>query len=139
MLSEDGRWDPATALGLRSSERVLVVGIPAFLPWLTELYAARPENLVGARKPSEIEAFLKEGQHFDRVILTKETAYSHDHLLRAGAMHAQLVFFPSDDGWQADRSVEFYYPEARSWKFDTTFGPVAVVEPHGPSWRLLYA
>ena len=139
MRSEDGIWDPATAIGLRSSDRVLVIGNPAFMPWLTQVFVADPDNLVSVRKASEIEALLHGGAHFDRVIIARETAYSHDHLLRAGAFHTQLICFPTDDGWSIDQSIEFYYPTARRWRFETTFGPAVVAEPAGASWRMLYA
>lgn len=140
MVSEDGRWDPATALGIKSSDRVLVVGNAAFLPWLPPIFEnIHEDNLVSARKVSEIEALLHEGHHFDKIILARETTYSHDHVLRAGAFKAQLIYFPQDDGWQFEQSVEFYYPGARTWKFDTTFGPAIIAEPHGASWRMLYA
>ncbi len=139
MTSEDGRWDPATVLGLRSSDRVLVVGNPAFLTWLTQVFVERPDNLISVRRTAEVEALLKEGRGFDRVVLSRETPYSHDHVLRAGAMHAQLVCFPADDGWSVEQSVEFYYPDARMWKLDSTFGTIVVAEPHGASWRMLYA
>ncbi len=139
MQSEGGRWDPATVIGLRSSDRVLVVGNPAFLPWLVQVFDQRPQNLVAVRRVSDIEALLHAGEHFDRVILAREASYSHDHVLRAGAFGAQLVVFPQDDGWQVEQSVEFYYPMARTWKFDSTFGTIIVAEPHGSSWRFFNA
>ena len=137
MQSENGVWDPATALGLRNSDRVLVIGNPAFIPWLTQLFASNPDALVSAKRPSEIEALLHEGAVFDRVIIPRETVYSHDHLLRAGALRAQLICFPSDDGWSVEQSADFYYPTARRWRFETTFGTAVVVEPAGASWRML--
>jgi len=138
-VSENDRWDPATVTGLRSSERVLVIGNPAFLPWLTTLFEKHPDNLVAVRKISEIEALLHEGAHFDRVLLTRETTYSHDHVLRAGAFGAQLICFPADDGWSIEQSVQFYYPDANFRKFDSTFGIVIIAEPYGFSWRLFNA
>jgi len=137
MQSEGDRWDPATAAGVKSSDRVLVVGNPAFLPWLPPVFDAQPGNLVAVRRMSEIEALLRTGQRFDKVILARETTYSHDHVLRAGAFGAQLIYFPQDDGWQFEQSVEFYYPGARVWKLDSTFGQVIIAEPHGASWRVL--
>jgi hypothetical protein len=137
MVSEDGRWDPATITGVKSSDRVLVVGNPAFLPWLGLIFEKHPGNLVAVRRISEIEALLKAGEKFDKIILARETAYSHDHLLRAGAFHAQLIYFPQDDGWQFEQSMEFYYPTSRMWKFDSTFGTVVIAEPEGASWRIL--
>jgi hypothetical protein len=138
MQSENGRWDPATVIGLKSSDRVLVVGNAAFLPWLPPVFDKSEHNLVSVRKVSEIETLLHEGQHFDKIILARETAYSHDHVLRAGAFGAQLVYFPQDDGWQFEQSVEFYYPGVRTWKFDSTFGQVIIAEPHGASWRVIH-
>ena len=139
MQSENDRWDPATVIGIKSSDRVLVVGNPAFLPWLTVVFEKYPDNLVAVRKVSEIETLMHENQHFDKVILTRETTYSHDHLLRAGAFGAQLICFPTDDGWTTEQSIEFYYPEVRTWKFDSTFGPIVIAEPHGASWRVIHA
>lgn len=111
------------------------MGNPAFLPWLVQLFASAPQNLVSARRSSEIEALVRDGRGFDRLIVSREVPYSHDHVLRAAALGAQLVCFPADDGWEVEQSVEFYYPTARSWKFDSTFGTVIVAEPHGSSWR----
>jgi hypothetical protein len=139
MVNENGRWDPATVTGLKSSDKVLVIGNAAFLPWLTVLFEKHSENLVSVRKISEIEALLHEGVHFDRIILTRETTYSHDHVLRAGAFGAQLICFPTDDGWSIEQSVEFYYPEAIVRKSDSTFGTIVVAEPHGFSWRMFNA
>jgi len=138
-VNENGRWDPATVTGLRSSERVLVIGNPAFLPWLTTLFEKHPDNLISVRKISEIEALLHEGAHFDRVILTRETTYSHDHILRAGAFGAQLICFPADDGWSIEQSVQFYYPDAMGWEFDSTFGKIIINQPYGFSWRMFNA
>lgn len=139
MVSEEGRWDPATVTGLKSSDRILVIGNPAFLPWLTTLFEKHQENLYAVRKISEVEAMLHDGLHFDRIILTRETAYSHDHILRAGAFGAQLICFPTDDGWTIEQSVQFYYPDAQFRKFDSTFGTIVIAEPHGFSWRMFNA
>jgi hypothetical protein len=139
MQNENGLWDPATALGLRNFDHVLVIGNAAFIPWLTQLFAQTSDHLVSVRRPAEIETLLHEGYKFDRMILPKETVYSHDHLLRVAALGAQLICFPTDDGWSIDQSIEFYYPTARRWKFETTYGTVMVAEPVGASWRLLYS
>jgi hypothetical protein len=72
------------------------------------------------------------------MVLAREVQYSHDHVLLAAALRAQLVCFPADDGWQLEQSVEFYYPDARTWRFDTTFGFAVAAEPRGPSWRILH-
>jgi hypothetical protein len=138
MVSEEGRWDPATALGLRSSERALVVGNPAFLPWIGTLYEHRPENLEAARKPNDIATLVRDGQEFRWMVLAREVPYSHDHVLLAAALAAELVCFPSDDGWQMEQSIEFYYPDAPIWRFDTTFGIAVAAAPRGPSWRVIH-
>jgi hypothetical protein len=138
MVNEDGKWDPATVTGIRSNERVLVIGNPAFMPWLTLLFERNTQNLVSVRKVSEIEALLHEGQHFDRIILPRETPYSHDHILRTAVFRAQLICFPTDDGWSIEQSVQFYYPDAQVRKFDSTFGTVIIAEPFGTSWRMIY-
>jgi len=138
MQSENDRWDPATVIGLSSADRVLVIGNPAFLPWLRWIFEERPAHLVATKKVSEVERLLANGEQFTHIILTRETQYTHDHLLRAGAFRAKLVVFPADDGWAVEQSAEFYYPEARAWKLDSMFGPIFMVEPQGSSWRMLH-
>lgn len=140
MTSEDGRWDPATVVGLRSSDQVLVIGNPAMMPWIGPIFENREDNLLSARRPTELEALLRDGRRFDKMILSRETQFSHDHLLRAAAFGAQLVFFPQSEGaaWQVEQSLDFYYPGARMWKLDSTFGPVLVAEPQGCSWRMIF-
>jgi hypothetical protein len=138
MTNEGDRWDPATVLGLHSADRVLVIGNPAFLPWLRPLFTKAPERLVAAKKTNELERLLNSGEQFTHIILTRETNYTHDHLLRAGAFRAKLVVFPADDGWSVEQSVTFYYPDARWWRLDSMFGVAVIVEPLGSSWRVLH-
>lgn len=138
MQNEGGKWDPATVLGLRTNEVVLVIGNPTFLPWLTTFFSEHPDNVVAARKPSEVEQLMREGHQFDRVILAKETQYSHDHLLRAAALRGQLVYFPQSDGWDFEQSVNFYYPEANIRKFDSMFGTIMTADAKGASWRIIH-
>jgi hypothetical protein len=138
MVSEAGVWDPATVLGIKSSDKVLVIGNAAFLPWLAPIFEQYEHNLVSAKRNSELEYLLHENEHFDKVILARETPFSNDHVLRAAAFKAQLIYFPQDDGWQFEQSVEFYYPGVRVWKFDTTFGPAVMAEPYGASWRIIH-
>ena len=138
MQSEAGVWDPATVLGLRSNEVVLVVGNSAFLPWLTSFFQDKDGHLLSAKRSSEVEQHMRDGHHFDKVILAKETQYTHDHLLRAAALRAQLVYFPQDDGWQFEQSVQFYYPEATVRRFDSTFGSVMTADVYGASWRVIH-
>lgn len=138
MQNEGNLWDPATVLGLRKNEIVLVIGNPAFLPWLTVFFSEAPHHLVAVKRPSEIEQLMRDGHHFDKIILAKETQYSHDHLLRAAALRGQLVYFPQDDGWQFEQSVEFYYPEANVRKFESTFGPIMTADAYGASWRIIH-
>ena len=136
MQSEDGKWDPATITGIKSSDRILVIGNAAFMPWLAQV---NPDNVVEVRKVSEIETLLRNNEHFDKIIVAREVQFTNDHILRAGAFKAQLIVFPTDDGWQFDQAFEFYYAGANVWKFESTFGPVIVAEPVGVSWRMLYA
>lgn len=138
MTSENGLWDPATVLGLRRNESVLVIGNPAFLPWLTTFFSEAPDQLLAVKKTSELEALLKERRVFDRVILSRETSYTHDYLLRSAAHKAQLVVFPKDDGWQIEQAIQFYYPEANIRKFESTFGPIMTTDAFGASWRIIY-
>ena len=139
MSNENGLWDPATVIGLRSSDHIVVVGNPAFLPWLPSIFAHNPGGLTSVRKASELEALLRSGRQFDRMILNRETDYSHDYALLAGAARLQLVAFPRDDGWSIEQSIEFYYPDCRRWSFDSTFGRITVAEPAGFSWRFFDA
>lgn len=136
--SEDGRWDPATVLGVKPNDRVLVAGNPAFMPWLAPIFESPGAigMVLGARKLSELESQLRD-QAIDKLLIARETQYSHDHLLLAGAHHAQLVTFPPDDGWQVEQSIEFYYPDARWWRLDSTFGAAIIAEPHGASWKVI--
>lgn len=128
-------------IGLKSSDHVLVIGNPAFLTWLPPVFERYPEHLKSARKHSQIDAIVRSGEQFDKLILTRETAYTHEHTLYAGALRAQLVVFPRSEGdaFHVEQSVEFYYPGARIWKLDSTFGPVLVAEPYGASWRIVHA
>jgi hypothetical protein len=139
MTSEDGRWDPATVLGLRSTDSVLVAGNPAMMPWLTTFFQENIGQVVAARRPSELEQLLHLGTRFDKFILSRETTFTADHLLRAGAFRAALVTFPTDSGWAVEQAMDVYYPTGRWWRFDSTFGPVVVAHPWGASWRVLYA
>lgn len=138
MTNEDGRWDPATVLGLRNTDDVLVVGNAALLPWLTTFFQDKPDRLVSVKRLGDVEAYIRDGQVFDRLIIAKETGWSNDHVLRAAALKAQLVVFPKDDGWQVENAVEFYYPGANCWRLETTYGYVTVAEPHGASWRIIH-
>jgi hypothetical protein len=143
MQSEEGRFDPATVTGIKSSDQVLVVGNPAFLPWLTSMFGEQPHtgNLITARKPGNLDALLKNGSRFDKLVLTRETAYTHEHALYAGAFRAQLVAFPKNEGeaFHIEQSIEFYYPGVRVVRLDSTFGPVVIASPVGASWRVIHA
>jgi hypothetical protein len=137
MVSEGNRWDPATVTGVKSSDRVLVTGNPALIPWLGLIFEQYPNNLQSARKASDIEARMLAGEIFDKVILPREATYSHDHLLRAGVFGAQLIMFPKDEGevYALEQSFQFYYPTSRRWVLDSTYGTIFIMEPQGSSWR----
>lgn len=139
---EDGKYDPYTVLGLKSTDAVLVIGNPAFLPWLTYEHG----DVYDARRAADAEKLIRDGTRFDRVIIGRETQFSNDHILRAGALIERarhgtglLVYFPKDEGeaWQFKESVEFYYPGARTWEHKSSFGDIITAEPIGASWRLI--
>lgn len=141
---EDGKYDPFTVLGLKRTDTVLVLGNPAFLPWLTYEH----DQVVEARRAADAEKLIREGHRFDRVIIGRETQFSNDHILRAGALlernthgNGLLVYFPKDDGeaWQFKESLEFYYPNCRTWEHRSSFGDIITAEPFGASWRLIAA
>lgn len=139
--SEDGRWDPATVIGLKRTDEVLVLGNSAFVPWLNEV----TDHVTEAAKAADAEALLADDRSYDKVIVGRESSFSNDHLLRAAAMlngksgPGIIVFFPKDPGsdWQFKESLEFYFPRARTWESECTFGRVIMSEIHGSSWRMV--
>jgi hypothetical protein len=138
MQSESGKWDPATVIGLKSHDEVLVIGNPAWMPWLFQV----AHDISSVKKLSELEQLVREGEEFDKIVVARETSMNHEFfafagpLLKRGENESGLfVVFPPDDGWNADEGMNFYYPEARTWKIDTTFGRAFIAEPLGTSWR----
>ena len=140
--SESGRYDPLTVLGWQKHDTILVFGNSAFIPWLHQEGAM----VWDAPRPREAEQFLKDGSKFNRIVIDRAVTFSQDHVLRAGALlegpyggPGQLIFFPKDDGsaFEFRSTVEFYYPTARVWNLDTTYGPVIIAEIGGKSWRML--
>jgi hypothetical protein len=139
MESENGVWDPASVVGLRETDEVLVVGNPAFMPWLTSV----ARDLTSVRKLSELATLAQEGEEFDKVIIPRETSFSAEHVMFAGPLlktgGGLIVVFPPDDGWTVQRAIDFYYPDARNWDLETTFGRVLVSQLDGVSWRFYNA
>lgn len=139
MRSEGERWDPATVCGLHNLQEVLVVGNAAFMPWLTEVC----KDVTSIRKPTELAQLARDGEQFDRVIISRETTFTPELIASIGPLlrnesehsHGLMIAFPSDDGWAIEQATNFYYPEAREWAFDTTFGAVLIAELNGVSWR----
>lgn len=135
---EDGVFDPATVIGLCNADVVVVFGNPALIPWLKEV---PNDGIYEARRPAEAESLVKQHSHsFTRVVLGRETPFSHDHILRAGALldaTGVMVYFPKTEGeaFQFREAFEFYYPTSRLWESDTTFGRVIMSMPSGASWR----
>lgn len=132
-LGEDGVFDPATVIGLQSHHQVLVLGNPAFLPWLTN----ENENISSSRKTSEAVRAVQTGD-FDRVVVGREFDFSHWTglaLARVGLSrhHGLLVFFPKNEGeaWQFKQNAEFAFPLSRVWENNTTFGQVIVADLQG--------
>lgn len=48
---EDGRYDPVTVLGVKRTDTILVIGNPAFLPWLTYEH----DQVLEARRTADVE------------------------------------------------------------------------------------
>ena len=141
MRSEGDRWDPATVVGLKSTDSVLVIGNAAFMPWLTEV----ARDIMSVRKPSELVQLIKEGDKFDKIILPKEAAFSNDLIPLISSLldneegyQGLFVAFPPNDGWNIGQAMDFYFPNARQWWLSTTFGDVFISDPHGYSWRFTH-
>ena len=82
MRSDGERWDPATVIGIKNIDEILVVGNPAFMPWLIEVCG----DITSVRKPSDLAALVREGEKFDKVILPRESTFSPDLLPLAAAL-----------------------------------------------------
>ena len=137
-MSEDGRWDPATVIGLKHTDEILVIGNAAFMPWLTQVCS----DVTSVKRVSDLSMLVKEGEQFNKIIVAREANLTSEMVSFFGPLlkHDEiesgfLVAFPPDDGWSLDQLLEFYYPEARKWELDTTFGHVTIAETHGVSWR----
>jgi hypothetical protein len=135
---DDGRFDPATVIGLQSHHRVLVIGNAAFLPWLTR----ENENVVSARRSAEIVRELDEGHDFDRVIVGREVEIEHHELLLQAEIalvqrHGLLIYFPSSEGdaWSFKERVEFFNPGSHVWDNDSSFGRIIQVRLSG-GWNV---
>lgn len=139
MQSEPGRWgedgvfDPATVVGLQNHHHVLVLGNPAFLPWLTK----ENQTIASARKTNEAVKMVQIDD-FDRVIVGREYDFSHWTNLAIAHVGLNkhrgiLVFFPKNDGdaWEFKQNVEFAFPLSRVWESNTTFGRVIQADIHG--------
>lgn len=118
-------------IGLNSHQRVLVLGNPAFLPWLSR----ENKNIVSARKLNDAVKIATVDKGFDRLIVGREFDFSHwNNLMIAAAALATnrgvLVYFPKNesDGWAFRRNIEFAYPLSNVWETGTTFGHVIQVE-----------
>lgn len=138
MTNEGGKYDPATALGFKSTDAVLVIGNPGFMPWLFNVC----KDITSVKRITELQTLLSEQEEFDKIVVAREASFTHEMVSYAGPLLARgenesglLVVFQADDGWSTREAVEFYYPEARSWEFDTTYGRALVAEPRGVSWR----
>jgi hypothetical protein len=135
MLSDPGRWgdegkfDPATVVGLRNYHRVLVIGNPAFLPWLTR----ESLNITAGKKPNEV--FRQLDPHgYDRVVVGRENETPLQLILAQAAValaptQGVLVMFPTNetDAWELRNNVEFFYPGSEIWENDSTFGRVVQI------------
>ena len=136
MRSEGDRWDPATSVGLKGTDEVLVLGNPAFMPWLSDVN----HHVDSARKNGELKSLLREKREFDKVIISREHDFSPDVVAMVGPLLRHdgcglLIAFPADDGWTFEQAVSFYYPEAQVRTFETTFGTAITVNINGVSWR----
>ena len=122
-------------IGLQSHHRVLVLGNPAFLPWLTK----ENRNVSSARKTNEAVRFAQNGD-FDRVIVGREFDISHWSNLAIAqvaliARGGLLVYFPKNEGdaWTFSQNLGFAFPLCRVWDTNTTFGRVIMVD-FGPEY-----
>jgi hypothetical protein len=142
MTSEGDKWDPATAFGFKNTDAVLVVGNPGFMPWLFNVCG----DITSVKKTTDLRTLASEGEEFDKIVVAREVTFSHEMISYAGPLLARgqnesglLVVFQADDGWMTREAVNFYYPEARSWEIDTTYGRALVTEARGTSWRFYNA
>lgn len=128
-------------IGLRSSDRTLVLGNPALQPWLPPIFEKHPDFLASARRSADLRSFIEMDARFEKIIVGREVSLNKEDVLIAGALHAQLVVFPQDEAaaWQFKQYFEFYYPEGTLREFDSTFGRIITAEAYGFSWRLFNA
>lgn len=108
------------------------------MPWLCSVC----KDITAVKKLSDLQTLAREGEEFDKIVVAREANFSHEMVSYAGPLLARgenesgfLVVFQSDDDWATREAIEFYYPEARSWEIDTTYGRALVAEPKGTSWR----
>jgi hypothetical protein len=120
---------------------VLVIGNPAFMPWLSDVC----RDISSVRKPGELAMLIKEGEQFDKVILPRESIFSPDLVPLVAALlkdaeteRGIFVVFPPGDGWTESAGVDLYFPEGRSWELDSTFGQVQLFELAPTSWRMIH-
>jgi hypothetical protein len=130
---EDGVFDPATVIGLNSHHSVLVLGNAAFMPWLTK----ENNNITSVRKVG-IASMTVANENFDRIIVGKEYEFKPNELLLQAEIGLSknrgiLIYFPKTEGdaWSFKNNVDAFYPTARIWESNTTFGQVIQVELNG--------
>lgn len=136
MHSEGSKWDPATSIGLKGNDKVLVLGNAAFMPWISEV----AYNVTSTKKQGEIRGMAIDKEEFDKVIIAREHGFSPDIVAAVGPLLRHdggglLIAFPADDGWAFEQAVSFYYPEAHVRTVETTFGTALIVNVNGVSWR----
>lgn len=126
---EDGVFDPATVIGLQSHHQVLVLGNPAFMPWLTQ----ENNNIASTKKLNELERLVS--SDYDRVIIGRE--YDANHWttnacaqVALAAKRGLMIYFPKSEGdaWTFMQSLEFAFPLSRVWDVNSTFGRVIMVD-----------
>lgn len=139
--NDKGHWDPATVIGLKRTDEVLVIGNAAFMPWLTDVCG----DVSSVRKPVDVAALVQEGEEFDKIILPREASFSPDLVPLLAALlknsdleRGMIVIFPSDDGWSQLSDVGAYFPEARQWEAVSSFGLVQMFELPPTSWRMIH-
>jgi hypothetical protein len=138
VTTNESNYDPAVALGFRNDDNVLVIGNPGFMPWIFNSCS----NITPAKKLNDLKALVQKGAQFDKIVIARETSFVHEMISYAGPLLRKsvsglglLIVFQSDDGWTTKEASNFYYPDARSWEIDTTYGRALVVEACGTSWR----
>lgn len=136
MQSDGDRWDPATVIGLKNTDHVLVVGNANFMPWLTDVC----HDVKSVRKISELKRYADNRSVWDKVIIARETTFVADLVKMIAPLldhrnNGMFISFPSDDGWSIEQAMNFYHPNAQVTLINSTFGAVFMADLRDAGWR----